>query len=142
MLMVLISEEIPWNRPIQSGEYSVFNPNGTLTPSPALQRGSRLIAKKALGRKAVSPASPPLLPSGRLPGATLAPFENSVEGDTTFPATARCRPRGSRAMPAGFHQTVEASSATAAAPAKALPNPLAPCSYSAKAAAPAWVEAE
>jgi hypothetical protein len=135
--MVLISDLIPWKRPIQSAAYSVLSPKGTLTPKPKLQRGSKSIAKKRLGTNAVSPASPPSEPSGRPLAATLAPLENLVEGEITVPAMAKWRPRGSLAMPAGFHHTVDASSAVAAAPANALPKPLAPCSTSAKAAAPA-----
>src|SRR3954463_1534107 len=48
---------------------------------------------------------------------------------------ARCRPGARRDMPAGFHQTVLASSAIAAAPAYAFPRPLALCSMSANPAA-------
>src|SRR5262245_42924071 len=127
-LIVLISDEIPWKRPIQSGEYSVFKPNGTVSPTPKLHCGPKSMAKNAVGTTAVSPASPPLLPRGRPSGATLPLLENSVDGVITEAAIAKCLPLASRAMPAGFHHTVVESSATAAAPAYALPSPLTPCS--------------
>src|SRR5438876_605903 len=135
MLIVSTLDEIPWKRPIHVDSYSVLSPNGTLTPTPKFQRGSYCIAKNMLGTKAVLPASPPLPPRGRPPAAALPLSENLVDGAMIEPAMAKCLPEPSRAIPAGFHHTVVASSATAAAPAYALPNPLTPCSYRAKAAA-------
>src|SRR2546425_2617584 len=135
MLIVSTLDEIPWKRPIHVDSYSVLSPNGTLTPTPKFQRGSYCIAKNMLGTKAVLPASPPLPPSGRPPAGALPLSENLVDGAMIEPAMAKCLPEPSRAIPAGFHHTVVASSATAAAPAYALPNPLTPCSYRAKAAA-------
>src|SRR6267378_523131 len=88
-----------------------------------------------LGRMASLPASPPSPPAVCNAAGMLAPFENFVDGLINEPAIAKCLPEPSRAIPAGFHQTVVASSATAAAPAYAFPNPLTPCSYRAKAAA-------
>src|SRR6267143_4962052 len=88
-----------------------------------------------LGRMASLPASPPSPPAVCSAAGMLAPFENFVDGLINEPAIAKCLPEPSRAIPAGFPQTVVASSATAAAPAYAFPNPLTPCSYRAKAAA-------
>src|SRR5947208_604145 len=129
MLTVLTSDSIPWKRPSQVGSYFVANPKGTLTPSPKLHFGLRSMAKNALGTKAASPASPPVPPSEVCPRAVaLALSENCVEGAITELPIKKCLPLGRRAMPAGFHHTVLASSAVAAAPAYALPSPLAPCS--------------
>src|SRR5437667_1801594 len=135
MLSVSTLDEIPWKRPIHVDSYSVLSPNGTLTPTPKFQRGSYCIAKNILGTKAVLPASPPLPPRGWPPAGALPLSENLVDGAMIEPAMAKCLPEPSRAIPAGFHHTVVASSATAAAPAYALPKPLTPCSYRAKAAA-------
>src|SRR5438094_8074740 len=135
MLSVSTLDEIPWKRPIHVDSYSVLSPNGTLTPTPKFQRGSYCIAKNMLGTKAVLPASPPLPPRGWPPAGALPLSENLVDGAMIEPAMAKCLPEPSRAIPAGFHHTVVASSAAAAAPAYALPNPLTPCSYRAKAAA-------
>src|SRR5688572_2076562 len=95
------------------------------------------MAKKPLGTSAASPASTDVVPSGRPAppvAAVLALLENLVDGTMYAPPKAKCLPAGSRDMPAGFHQTVLASSATAAAPAYAFPRPLRPCSCSAKPA--------
>src|SRR6266571_5367977 len=65
MLRVLISDLIAWNRPTHVGSYSVFKPNGTLTPTPTFQLGATSIAKYTFGTAERSPAFPPLSP--RLP---------------------------------------------------------------------------
>src|SRR5438876_9953 len=70
-----------------------------------------------LGTMASLPASPPSPPAVCSAAGELVPFENFVDGLIDVPAIAKCLPDPSRAMPAGFHQTVVASSATAAAPA-------------------------
>src|SRR4051812_18663249 len=119
MLIVWTSDLMPWKRPIQSESYSVIRPKGTLMPTPKLQVGFRLMAKKTLGTNAVDPASPPS-PTlvGLLSAAGVLPlFVNLVEGMMAWPPKRRCLPLGRRDIPAGFHQTVDASSATAAAPA-------------------------
>src|SRR5215213_9109474 len=119
MLIVWTSDLMPWKRPIQSDEYSVMRPNGTLRPTPKLQVGFKLMAKKTLGMNAVEPASPPS-PTlvGLLAAAGVLPLlVNLVDGMMTWPPNRRCLPLPRRAIPAGFHHTVDASSATAAAPA-------------------------
>ena len=85
----------------------------------------------------MSPASPPLPPSGRhtaaLMHAACEPWLlNLADGLITCSALVTEIP-SRRVMPAGFHQIVPASSATAADPAYALPRPLAVVSTSAKA---------
>src|SRR6267142_712531 len=105
---------IPWKRPIQLGSYSVLSPNGTLTPTPKFHCGLRSMAKNMLGTKASLPASPPLpVKAALLPVPLALPLsENFVDGEMNEPPIAKCLPAPSRAMPAGFHQTVVASSAT------------------------------
>src|SRR5882762_7439357 len=119
MLTVLTSDSTPWKRPIQFESYLVASPNGTLTPNPKFNLGPASMAKKKLGTSLLSPASPPVpLNAGLLSAAGwLAPLLNFVEGTMYVPANATCLPAPRRAMPAGFHHTVVASSATAAAPA-------------------------
>src|SRR5678815_4138703 len=115
MLSVFTSDLIPWNCPIQPESYSVLRPNGTLMPRPMLHAGLRLIAANRFGTTVVSPASPPLpVP---IKGFALEPLVNLVLGMITCAAACTWMPDGSRDMPAGFHHTVEASSAAAAAPA-------------------------
>src|SRR5882762_7417717 len=130
ILSVSTLEEIPWNLPIQFDSYSVLSPNGTLTPTPKFHCGLRSMAKNMLGTRASLPASPPLpVKAALLPVPLTLPLsENFVDGEMNEPPMTKCLPEPSRAIPAGFHQTVVASSATAAAPAYALPNPLMPCS--------------
>src|SRR5688572_12313299 len=93
------------------------------------------MTKKPLGTIAGSPASPPVLPSGRAVAATLERLVNLVEGTISAAPKLTCLPLPRRDMPAGFHHTVLASSATAAPPEYALPRPLMPCSCSANAEA-------
>src|SRR3954462_9235027 len=119
MLSVFTSDSMPWKRPTQFESYSVLRPKGTFTPTPTLQAGLRAMAKKMLGTKAVDPASPPLpFNAGLLAAAVVLPvLLNLVVGMMAKPENAKCMPLPSRAIPAGFHHTVDASSATAAAPA-------------------------
>src|SRR3954452_8532506 len=118
MLIVWTSDLMPWKRPIQFESYSVLRPKGTLTPTPTLQAGLRAMAKKMLGRKVVDPPSPPVpLSAGLLAAAGVLPLLlNFVDGMIANPENATCMPLPRRAIPAGFHQTVDASSAVAAAP--------------------------
>src|SRR5262245_23529403 len=119
MLTVCTSDLMPWKRPIHAGSYSVFRPNGTLMPTPKFQRSPKSMAKNALGTYAVSPASPPLpLRAGLLAVAMVLPLSlNFQDGWIAAAPTEICIPLGRRDMPAGFHHTVVASSAVAAAPA-------------------------
>src|SRR6185436_4877814 len=116
---VMTSEDRPWKRPTKSSSYSVFSPKGTLSAKPKLNAWFTLVTKKRFGTNAPSPASPPFpARAGLLAAAgTLPLFVNLVDGEMACPATRKCAPRGSRAIPAGFHHTVDASSAAAAAPA-------------------------
>src|SRR5262249_5145219 len=125
---VFTSALIPWKRPSQVSSYWVFSPNGALMTKPTFHLGPRSMAKNTLGRTTEVPALPPSPPSGRPAAATLLPFENLYDGSMNAAAPVTCMPAGSHDMPAGFHQTVVASSATAAEPAYALPRPLMPCS--------------
>src|SRR5438105_9213305 len=119
MLSVLTLDSMPWKRPIQSSSYLVLSPKGTLMASPKFQVGFRSMAKNRLGMSAVSPASPPFpVRPGLLAAPGVLPLlVNFVDGAIRCRAPRACLPRGRRAIPAGFHHTVDASSATAAAPA-------------------------
>src|SRR6266853_350432 len=103
MLRVEISDLIAWNRPIQAGSYSVFNPKGTLTPTPTFQSRARSIAKYTFGTAERSPALPPSLPKGlgRAPGVEAETLNFADRLISARPADT-CIPPGSRLMPAGL----------------------------------------
>src|SRR6266700_7186041 len=102
MLRVEISDLIAWNRPIQAGSYSVFNPKGTLTPTPAFQSGATSIAKYTFGTAERSPALPPLFPRG-LPAPAVEPESlNFADRLISASPAETCIPPGSRLMPAGL----------------------------------------
>src|SRR5262245_55410537 len=111
-LMVWISDSIPCNRTTQLLSYSVFNPNGALSPTPTNQAGASCQLRYAFGTNAQSPASPPLPPSGNAApagaggGASVKAVVdpvllNSEDGRIRWPATTTCLP-GSCVMPAGL----------------------------------------
>ncbi len=89
------------------------------------------------GTAAVSPAWPPLPPSGWLNAGSDPASLNLADGVMALTA-ATIWIVEKRVMPAGLAHTVLASSATAAPPAYALPSPLPFCSCSANAAPNAW----
>src|SRR5882724_3367426 len=99
-----MSDLIAWKRPIQFGSYSVFNPKGTLTPTPAFQFGATSMAKYTFGTAERSPALPPSLPRGLAPGDVDGLEPESLNFADRFmsarPAET-CVPAGSRLMPAG-----------------------------------------
>src|SRR6266849_5764795 len=103
MLRVEISDLIAWNRPIQAGSYSVFNPKGTLTPTPTFQSGATSIAKYTFGTAERSPALPPLLPRGLGPAPGVEPesLHFALRLISARPAEI-CIPLGNRLMPAGL----------------------------------------
>src|SRR5258708_39388371 len=112
-----MSDLIAWNRPAQSALYSVFNPKGTLNPTPAFQFGATSMAKYTFGTAERPPASPPLPPRG-LPGALVEPESlNFADRLISARPPQTCIPLGSRLMPAGVSKMVLASSPVAAAPA-------------------------
>jgi hypothetical protein len=94
-----------------------------LTPTPTDHCGFSGIAKYTFGTTFSPPASPPSLPSGcRIAGAENS-SRNLIDGVIRWIAPAAWRVP-SREMPATLLHNVEASSATAAPPANALPRPL------------------
>src|SRR2546421_12230275 len=115
-----MSDLIAWNRPIQFGSYSVFNPKGTPTPTPTFQSGATSMAKYTFGTGERSPALPPLFPRGLGAGDVDAVEPESLNFAVRLmsarPAET-CIPPGSRLIPAGLKKMMLASSAAAVAPA-------------------------
>src|SRR2546429_3005131 len=136
MLKVVMSDLIAWNRPTHVGSYSVFKPNGALTPTPTFQLGATSIAKYTFGTAERSPAFPPLPPSVPIPSGAVEPESlNLTDRLISARPAETCIPPGSRLIPAGLEKMMLASSAAAAAPAYELPSPLALCSIKANAEA-------
>src|SRR5256885_11300022 len=100
-----MSDLIAWKRPIQFGSYSVFNPKGTLTPTPTFQSGAGSMAKYTFGTGERSPALPPSFPRGLGAGAVDAVEPESLNfADRLISAkpAETCFPAGSKLMPAGL----------------------------------------
>src|SRR5713101_199452 len=100
-----MSDLIAWKRPIQFGSYSVFNPKGTLTPTPAFQFGATSIAKYTFGTADRPPALPPSLPRGLAAGEVDAVEPESLNfADRLMRArpAETCIPPVSRLIPAGL----------------------------------------
>src|SRR6266853_6381616 len=98
-----MSDLIAWKRPIQFGSYSVFNPKGTLTPTPAFQFGATSMAKYTFGTAERPPALPPSLPRGLRAGDVDAVDPESLNFALRLISARRaetCIPPGSRLIPA------------------------------------------
>jgi hypothetical protein len=132
-LTVWMLDRIAWKRPIQPSSYSVTRPNGAVTPSPIDHSASIGITAYRFGTIFSPPASPPLPPRVWEVAGCEAAFEKLSDGLMKWSAPTPCAVRR-RDMPATFDHSVVASSAAAAAPAKALPRPEADVSLSWKPA--------
>src|SRR5512146_1030778 len=137
-LIVLMSDLTAWKRPSQLSSYSVTSPNGAFTPRPTLHCGLIGMTAYRFGTTLRLPASPSLPPSGWNKAGCEPSSLNLNDGVMKCTAAATCGDP-SRDIPAGFDQSVLASSAAAAPPANALPTALPEFSCSANAAPHACV---